>query len=137
MLIFSETFLASDFLAKLLYHLPHVSLVCRYNSEVEMLLLFQNLKECSSNPCRNGGICKDLVGSYECKCFPGFTGINCEVNINECESGVCPADTECVDGIGTYQCVCKSGYPGIVSFLPIILVVYGVGAEMAFVRREK
>lgn len=77
---------------------------------------FQNLKECSSSPCRNGGVCKDSVGSYECQCVPGFTGDNCEVNINECDTAVCPADSECVDGIGTYQCVCKVGYPGMLLF---------------------
>lgn len=75
--------------------------------------LFQNLKECSSGPCRNGGVCKDSVGSYECLCATGFTGVNCEVNINECDTAVCPADSECVDGVGTYQCVCKVGYPGM------------------------
>jgi hypothetical protein len=80
------------------------------------LVLLQNLKECSSNPCHNGGVCKDLLGSYECECLSGFTGDNCEINIDECESVVCPANSECVDGIGTYKCVCKIGFPGKLLF---------------------
>jgi len=34
--------------------------------------------ECSSNPCRNGGQCKDNVGSYTCECTDQWTGINCD-----------------------------------------------------------
>ena len=33
---------------------------------------------CESNPCRNGGNCVQLVGSYICTCQAGFTGNNSE-----------------------------------------------------------
>ncbi|KAF3812687.1 hypothetical protein GH733_019489 [Mirounga leonina] len=35
--------------------------------------------QCESNPCLNGGICKDDINSYECWCQAGFEGKNCEL----------------------------------------------------------
>ena len=33
--------------------------------------------ECSTNPCRNGGICVDGCASYTCNCPSRYTGTNC------------------------------------------------------------
>lgn len=33
-----------------------------------------DVDECSSDPCRNGGICIDQLNSYYCQCLPGYTG---------------------------------------------------------------
>lgn len=33
-----------------------------------------DVDECSSDPCRNGGICIDQQNSYYCQCLPGYTG---------------------------------------------------------------
>nr|4WM0_D Chain D, Coagulation factor IX [Homo sapiens]4WMA_D Chain D, Coagulation factor IX [Homo sapiens]4WMB_D Chain D, Coagulation factor IX [Homo sapiens]4WMI_D Chain D, Coagulation factor IX [Homo sapiens]4WMK_D Chain D, Coagulation factor IX [Homo sapiens]4WN2_D Chain D, Coagulation factor IX [Homo sapiens]4WNH_D Chain D, Coagulation factor IX [Homo sapiens]5F84_B Chain B, Coagulation factor IX [Homo sapiens]5F85_B Chain B, Coagulation factor IX [Homo sapiens]5F86_B Chain B, Coagulation fa len=35
--------------------------------------------QCESNPCLNGGSCKDDINSYECWCPFGFEGKNCEL----------------------------------------------------------
>ncbi|KAM7338261.1 hypothetical protein ACRRTK_001745 [Alexandromys fortis] len=35
--------------------------------------------QCESNPCLNGGKCKDDINSYECWCQAGFEGRNCEL----------------------------------------------------------
>ena len=40
-----------------------------YNCEIDV-------NECASNPCRNGGICKDKNASFECECIKGFKGKN-------------------------------------------------------------
>ena len=40
------------------------------------------IEECQSMPCRNGGTCKDLVGSYTCECVPGYTDQQCETGRN-------------------------------------------------------
>lgn len=33
--------------------------------------------ECRQNPCYNGGICTNTVGSFSCRCAPGWTGPTC------------------------------------------------------------
>lgn len=33
-----------------------------------------NNNECESNPCMNGGTCKDMTSGYHCTCRTGFTG---------------------------------------------------------------
>lgn len=33
-----------------------------------------NNNECESNPCMNGGTCKDMTSGYHCTCRVGFTG---------------------------------------------------------------
>ena len=39
----------------------------------------QNLDDCASKPCENGGVCADGVVAYECECAAGFTGLGCEL----------------------------------------------------------
>lgn len=45
---------------------------------------FLDLNYCGRHhPCLNGGICKNTApDSYECTCYEGFSGVNCE--IGEC-----------------------------------------------------
>ena len=44
------------------------------------LLLFfpADVDECARFQCLNGGVCKNLDGSYECDCPPGWEGDICE-----------------------------------------------------------
>uniref|UniRef100_A0A8C5N2C5 Coagulation factor IX n=1 Tax=Leptobrachium leishanense TaxID=445787 RepID=A0A8C5N2C5_9ANUR len=35
--------------------------------------------QCISNPCLNGGSCKDDIGAYVCWCSLGYSGANCEI----------------------------------------------------------
>ena len=44
----------------------------------------ENIDECSSDPCENGGTCIDVLNSYSCQCPAGWTGSTCATNINEC-----------------------------------------------------
>jgi hypothetical protein len=44
-----------------------------------VIFLFRlDINECSSDPCKNGGTCKDLVNAYECTCAAGYDGDNCD-----------------------------------------------------------
>ncbi|XP_075431297.1 lactadherin isoform X2 [Ascaphus truei] len=36
-----------------------------------------NKSECSTNPCKNGGICRDLYNDYACKCASPYIGKMC------------------------------------------------------------
>ena len=39
----------------------------------------EEIDECQTQPCQNGGTCTDLLNSYECNCDgTGFSGDNCE-----------------------------------------------------------
>ena len=46
----------------------------------------EDIDECASNPCQNGGTCNDGVNSYTCDCIPGFAGDNCEIGKRICQS---------------------------------------------------
>ena len=35
-----------------------------------------DVDECSSNPCQNGGVCIDAIGSYQCACPYGTHATN-------------------------------------------------------------
>ena len=42
----------------------------------------ENIDECESGPCQNGGICNDGVNGYTCVCVDGYSGNNCEGTFN-------------------------------------------------------
>lgn len=42
-----------------------------------MIFVFADFNECMQLPCRNGGTCKNLDGSFECICPEGYTGTLC------------------------------------------------------------
>ncbi|XP_011745814.2 LOW QUALITY PROTEIN: coagulation factor VII [Macaca nemestrina] len=70
--------------------------------------------QCASNPCQNGGSCKDQLQSYICFCLPSFEGRNCEKNkdaqlICVNENGGC--EQYCSDHAGAKRsCWCHEGY---------------------------
>lgn len=47
----------------------------------EHIVWIAEIDECDSNPCQNGGLCEDLVASYNCRCPETFFGRNCEIGI--------------------------------------------------------
>ena len=68
------------------------------------------IDKCGSEPCQNGGTCKDGTSAYACTCVQGFTGTNCETNIDECESEPCQNNGTCVDLVGSYSCECPTNF---------------------------
>lgn len=82
--------------------------------------------ECDSNPCVNGGKCKDRIGDFSCDCPSGYSGRNCELleidevdtttttpPVNPCDSLACDNGGTCIvdDNVGAV-CLCPQGYNG-------------------------
>ncbi len=53
---------------------------------------------------------------YECRCQPGFTGVNCDVKIDHCRMATpCKNGATCLmdpDNEDKYQCICPAGFTG-------------------------
>ena len=70
-------------------------------------------------PCDQDGLCLNTLGSYECKCRPGFVGngFHCD-DLDECTYGRhnCSSLAMCENGVGAsvafYTCTCNMGYIG-------------------------
>ena len=64
----------------------HWSSCARFRTKLQLLFLthillcFTDINECSSNPCRNGGTCRDGVNSYTCNCVTGYNGVHCQTS---------------------------------------------------------
>ncbi|XP_061492670.1 sushi, nidogen and EGF-like domain-containing protein 1 isoform X6 [Rhineura floridana] len=70
------------------------------------------IDECRSDPCKNGGSCKDQPGSFTCHCPEGFIGTQCETEVDACESNPCRNGGDCENYSGSYLCVCPEGFFG-------------------------
>ncbi|XP_044168082.1 fibropellin-1-like, partial [Acropora millepora] len=59
----------------------------------------QDINECVSRPCRNGGTCVNLPGSYKCNCRAGYLGKRCEIVFDACRHYVSLSDRERAAGV--------------------------------------
>ncbi|KAL7879418.1 hypothetical protein SRHO_G00016720 [Serrasalmus rhombeus] len=41
------------------------------------------LDECASNPCLNGGYCRNLVNKFQCMCEMSFAGEHCQIDVSD------------------------------------------------------
>lgn len=77
-----------------------------------------DIDECSlgTHDCTQFAICKNVPGSWSCKCSSLFNGTGYPhspcVDINECEIGThsCTNLLTCTNRIGGYGCKCPSGF---------------------------
>ncbi|XP_075616731.1 sushi, nidogen and EGF-like domain-containing protein 1 isoform X5 [Balearica regulorum gibbericeps] len=70
------------------------------------------IDECQSQPCLNGGRCKDRIAEFLCLCEPGYTGHQCESDVDECQSEPCKNGGTCRDLPGSFACYCPEGFVG-------------------------
>ncbi|MEQ2205457.1 hypothetical protein XENOCAPTIV_030260 [Xenoophorus captivus] len=72
----------------------------------------ENINDCESNPCRNGGTCIDKVSVYQCICADGWEGDHCEISESQCDEATCNNGGTCHDEGDAFQCICSSGWEG-------------------------
>ncbi|XP_042559953.1 protein Z, vitamin K-dependent plasma glycoprotein a [Clupea harengus] len=67
--------------------------------------------QCAEQPCKNGAMCSDSVGGYDCVCKAGFSGVHCESDQTGCvvdDSKGC--SQFCKPGYQSYECSCARGW---------------------------
>lgn len=64
------------------------------------------------SPCRNGGVCQNLPGTFACLCPPDWTGRICEDDLNECLASPCRNGGTCLNQVPGYVCICPPSYSG-------------------------
>lgn len=68
---------------------------------------------CGSQPCMNGGSCKEVKNGYECHCHSRFKGALCELDTDPCQSSPCLAGGICSPRLGgDYACECQYRFSG-------------------------
>uniref|UniRef100_A0A8C9TVS4 Delta-like protein n=1 Tax=Scleropages formosus TaxID=113540 RepID=A0A8C9TVS4_SCLFO len=83
----------------------------------------ENINDCESNPCRNGGTCIDRVSVYQCICSDGWEGVHCETSelscalffflwVSQCDEATCNNGGTCYDEVDTFKCICSPGWEG-------------------------
>lgn len=82
--------------------------VCLCKPGYEGQFCEEDVDECASTPCQNGGECLDKINEFECRCKVGFEGDTCEMDVDECQTGeaVC-GDGICNNTYGSYKCICE------------------------------
>ncbi|XP_019726321.1 protein jagged-2b isoform X2 [Hippocampus comes] len=72
----------------------------------------ENINDCLSGLCKNGGTCIDGVNSFQCVCPDGWEGELCDRNVNECEHNPCKNGGHCVDLVNDFHCQCVDNWKG-------------------------
>ncbi|XP_068447252.1 sushi, nidogen and EGF-like domain-containing protein 1 isoform X3 [Clinocottus analis] len=86
--------------------------ICGIQGDWSQPPICEEINKCLSQPCLNGGTCRNQVGSYQCECVDGFTGNRCQSGINGCLSEPCKHGGTCEDRPGSYLCHCSQGFKG-------------------------
>ncbi|XP_033480646.2 protein jagged-1a isoform X1 [Epinephelus lanceolatus] len=72
----------------------------------------ENINDCESAPCLNGGTCIDKVSQYQCICADGWDGPTCQNNVDDCSSSPCQNRGVCRDLVNDFYCECNNGWKG-------------------------
>ncbi|CAF0725118.1 unnamed protein product [Didymodactylos carnosus] len=64
------------------------------------------------------GLCNNMTCAYgkceqmECKCDPGITGKQCDIDIKDCEQEACLNGGTCIELVNGFSCQCSQWYYG-------------------------
>ncbi|XP_032441139.1 protein jagged-2b isoform X1 [Xiphophorus hellerii] len=72
----------------------------------------ENINDCISSPCKNGGTCIDGLSSFQCFCPDGWEGQLCDLNVNECRHNPCKNGGRCIDLVNDFYCECADDWKG-------------------------
>ncbi|XP_051504649.1 protein jagged-2 isoform X1 [Myxocyprinus asiaticus] len=72
----------------------------------------ENINDCVSSPCHNGGTCIDDISSFRCVCPDGFEGQLCDLEVNECSDEPCLNGGNCIDLLNDFYCHCTDNWKG-------------------------
>ncbi|XP_056282448.1 protein jagged-2-like isoform X1 [Pseudoliparis swirei] len=72
----------------------------------------ENINDCASSPCENGGTCIDGINSFQCFCPEGWEGHLCDADVNECNMNSCQNGGRCVDLVNDFYCDCVDNWKG-------------------------
>ena len=74
----------------------------------------QNIDDCHSNLCLNGGTCFDKENDFECKCQEDWVGKTCE-GYDYCRSKPCKNRGSCTNEpeMSTFKCLCQGAFEGL------------------------
>uniref|UniRef100_A0A673H9K1 Delta-like protein n=1 Tax=Sinocyclocheilus rhinocerous TaxID=307959 RepID=A0A673H9K1_9TELE len=77
----------------------------------------ENINDCASSPCQNGGTCIDDIDSFRCVCPDGFDGQLCELGKNISSTCLtygepCLNGGMCIDLLNDFYCRCTDNWKG-------------------------
>uniref|UniRef100_A0A8C9WY36 Delta-like protein n=1 Tax=Sander lucioperca TaxID=283035 RepID=A0A8C9WY36_SANLU len=91
---------------------PAGNFTCTCDPGFSGIYCHENINDCISNPCGNGGTCIDGVNSFQCFCPDGWEGRLCDLNVNECTHNPCKNGGRCVDLVNDFYCECANNWKG-------------------------
>uniref|UniRef100_W5MWB8 Delta-like protein n=1 Tax=Lepisosteus oculatus TaxID=7918 RepID=W5MWB8_LEPOC len=91
---------------------PGGNFTCSCDQGFTGIYCHENINDCISGPCKNGGTCIDGVNSFQCFCPDGWEGELCDLNVNDCDRNPCKNSGRCVDLVNDFYCECMDNWKG-------------------------